>query len=295
MKKKYLTLFILFFSFIFLNNQFVQSKSIYKIPETGAIDSPRVPIMTPKKPSKAAKLKKTEEEGTTQDNKKSSSEKIKSEEEDNSYNSYNFKQRPSQNVLMYNKINLIGEKLLASNNIRRDVAFTLSSSYQANAYTNRHNQITINKGIIRFAENDDEMAAVIAHELGHVLNKDVKRTIRNKVLGTILVLSAPGAAGKITVGTGSLFAVKKLSRNMEYSADIAAVDILVNAGYNPLAVISMTTKITDYYTDILSTHPSGRKRLMSIYSYIETNYPQYIEEGYPTLAYKNALRIISKD
>ena len=67
---------------------------------------------------------------------------------------------------------------------------------------------------------------------------------------------------------------------------------MVKAGYNPLAMISVLNKICGNYVDIISTHPSGEKRLMNIYDYISYNYPEWIKKGYSTDSYKKANALI---
>ena len=70
---------------------------------------------------------------------------------------------------------------------------------------------------------------------------------------------------------------------------------MVNAGYNPLASISMLNKISGNYFDFFSDHPSGEKRIKKAYKYIQTNYPEYIKKGYSTTSYQRALKIINAE
>ena len=57
-------------------------------------------------------------------------------------------------------------------------------------------------------------------------------------------------------------------RTEEYEADITGVDLINNAGYNPLAMVSVLYKIGGNYVDIIQDHPSGDKRTMYLYNYI---------------------------
>ena len=88
---------------------------------------------------------------------------------------------------------------------------------------------------------------------------------------------------------------KKLSRGQETKSDLASIDYMVNAGYNPLASISMLNKISGNYFDFFSDHPSGEKRIKKAYKYIQMNYPEYVQKGYSTASYKRALDIIQQD
>ena len=64
---------------------------------------------------------------------------------------------------------------------------------------------------------------------------------------------------------------------------------MTKAGYNPLAMISLLNKISQNYIDILQSHPSGDKRLLNVYDYIEYNYPDILKKGYNTESYNKAL------
>ena len=70
------------------------------------------------------------------------------------------------------------------------------------------------------------------------------------------------------------------SKKYEYKADKRAVDYLVNAGYNPLAMIVSLNKIAPQLRyDSGSSHPLVTKRMAEIYEYIYTKYPQYLVQN----------------
>ena len=81
----------------------------------------------------------------------------------------------------------------------------------------------------------------------------------------------------------------KISRGQEKDADLLAIDYLVAAGYNPLAGISIMNKIGNNYADFWSDHPSTDKRVISMYNYVKQKYPRFIEQGYDTYSYRQAL------
>ena len=76
-------------------------------------------------------------------------------------------------------------------------------------------------------------------------------------------------------------------------ADITGVDLMTKGGYNPLAMISLLSKITGSYIDILESHPSGEKRILNAYNYIEYNYPEKIQQGYKSESYTKAMTLMS--
>ena len=310
MKKIFILFFVSFFCFlIFSRNGFCTQTYKVKPNSRGGVARVSVPAGTPHKPSKAAKINtaSNQDEDYDEDEKEdeniaikkvvqkevrtgvkkavsTSSKSKKAKKSSGSKSTYK-----TSTVKAYNRINEIGEKLLEANDIRQDIVFSLSTSYVTNASTDFFNVITINKGIIRYTENDDELAAVIAHEMGHVLNKDVKKSIGIAIGGAVINTASRGYGSR-----GTELARMKLHRNMEYAADIAGVDMMVNAGYNPLAMISLLGKISGHYFDFDATHPTGKKRILALYQYIENYYPQYLNDGYPTVSYRSALRVIGK-
>ena len=81
----------------------------------------------------------------------------------------------------------------------------------------------------------------------------------------------------------------KVSREQEYDADYTSADFIYKAGYNPLGLISALNKISTNYIDIMQDHPSGDKRLMALYDYINYNYPTAVQKGLDTNSYKSFL------
>jgi len=210
----------------------------------------------------------------------------------------------------FNKINSIGTKLIFANNLEQKMQFVVSEDDEANASTNINNVISVNLGLLKYVETEDELAFVIGHEMGHVTKNHVKKSIaRNAVIATagiagsaLSVLGVIGNSAKMTksgaILAGSALvgevADKKLSRGQETKSDLAAIDYMVNAGYNPLATISILNKISGNYFDFFSDHPSGKTRIKKAYKYIEKNYPEYLKKGYNSTSYERALELIKK-
>ncbi len=263
------TFSILLIVFMFAVN-IADAKSVYKVKPGYALNRTRynssgVPAFTPKTPSQVA------------------NQQIMSSSE---YK--NFEQLSNGKPLFknwttlkaYNKINTVATRLMESSGIDQNIVFNVVSKRSANATTSLHDEIQVYTGLLKYVETEDELAAVLGHEIGHVINKDVRRKIRRSVAMDML-----GLGGIST----------KADRNAEYKADIVSADLMVNAGYNPLAEISLLNKVVGHYSDGLKSHPTGRKRLMAIYTYIKNYYPDYIKDGYKTVSYYRALKVIGVD
>ena len=250
------------------NQNAFASKTTYKVKPTytnlnDPYTSSKVPIGTPNKPSSVA------------------NRQISTKKDD--YKQYEILSdskpllKSWETLKAYNKINTVGTKLLEASGISENLVFSVQSSRQANASSSLHGEIVLYTGILKYVETEDELAAILGHEIGHSINRDAKITVYKSIF--------PEADGIIS---------RKINRNMEYKADITSADLMVNAGYNPLAEISILNKISGHYNDRDATHPTGRKRIHALYDYIKTYYPQYISKGYPTVSYNRALKIIGE-
>lgn len=189
------------------------------------------------------------------------------------------------------RVNTIGTKLLKANNVNYPIEFKVSDEEDVNAYANLDKEIYVYKGLLEFVDNDEELAGVIGHEMGHIING---HCAKQGVLGTAFAVIANMISKNETVtAIGTTLAQSKLSRTDEFEADISGVDLMTKAGYNPLAMISLLNKISgDAYIDILQTHPSGEKRILNAYNYIEYNYNSKLKNGYNTDSYKKAITMV---
>lgn len=190
------------------------------------------------------------------------------------------------------RVNNIGSKLLKANNVNYDIEFKVSNEEDVNAYANLDKEIYVYKGLLEFVDNDEELAGVIGHEMGHIING---HCAKQGILGTaVAVVANMLSKNEIVTAIGTTLAQSKLSRTDEFEADISGVDLMTKAGYNPLAMVSLLNKISgDAYIDILQTHPSGEKRILNVYNYIEYNYSSKLSKGYSTDSYKKALTMIN--
>ena len=185
------------------------------------------------------------------------------------------------------RVEKIGKALLSKNNLPTQVNFTVVETDEVNAYASGENEICVYTGLLKFVEDDAELAGVIAHEMGHILNNHVaKQSIVASV--TSHMISNANIEDKYKTGLAIAhdLSLKKMSRTDEYEADVTGVDLMINAGYNPLAMVSVLYKISGKFIDIVQTHPSGDKRTMYIYDYITYTYPAKLKLGYTSDSYK---------
>lgn len=175
----------------------------------------------------------------------------------------------------YKKVMTVAQRILAANKIDKRTPILLKKSYNnPNAVTNGYTrQITVYSGLLPYIENDDELAFVLSHEIAHDMDFH----------GGYLKYIAMNANGK----------------KYELKADIKAVDMMVKAGYNPVAAITMGNKIFAepiFDWGFTYTHPKGTKRLIAMYKHILVRYPQYLNSSMTQSAYyKNFEYSMSKE
>lgn len=162
-----------------------------------------------------------------------------------------------------NRINKIGFNILNSNGIEQRTVFDFDTSKTKNAWTRYSDrQITMFRGLYNRLESDDEVAAVLSHEISHSVD------------------SYDGIFRGFFSGWSYAFSPKKY----EYKADKRGVDYMVNAGYNPVAMIVVLNKsFPQPRYDWCISHPLISKRMMEVYEYIYNKYPEYLANN----TYKN--------
>lgn len=185
------------------------------------------------------------------------------------------------------KVSSIGKLLLSKNNLPTQITFKVIETDEVNAYASGENEICVYTGLLKYVNNDAELAGVIAHEMGHIINRHVaKQSVVSAVTSTVIANSALSSTAKTGAYMVNNLTMLKMSRSEEYEADITGVDLMKNAGYTPLAMVSVLYKISGKYVDVIYSHPSGDKRTMYIYNYITYTYPQSAKAGYTTDSYK---------
>ena len=198
-------------------------------------------------------------------------------------------------------VNRIGKGIIKANGITTTIQFKYDESDVANANTNFNGTIRVYKGLIKYCEDEDELAYVIGHEIGHAVSHHVAKGIAVNVGGAAASTAATmavehatkskwatlgtGIAADVLVGLGK----NKVSRVMETNADLLSIDYVVKAGYNPLASIAIMNKIGENYVDFWADHPSTDKRVVMMYDYVKKKYPSYLANGYDSTFYDQAL------
>ena len=164
------------------------------------------------------------------------------------------------------------------------------SSNDLNAWCMPGGKMAVYTGLMdKLALTDDELAAVMGHEIAHALREhgrekagqaagvDLAATLGG-VIGAYYGLDA--SIGQGVVGAaGDLAFMRPNSRGMEQEADRIGVELAARAGFDPLAAISLWEKMGrasgSGTPQWLSTHPSNETRLADLRVYAERVQPLY--------------------
>lgn len=184
----------------------------------------------------------------------------------------------------------VGEKVVkASGDSRFQYRFFLVKGNQPNAFTLPGGYVFVNTALLGLIGSEEELAAVLAHELAHNVLDHVSRMFEQakKVsLATValtvaaLLLAKSPEAKKAAATMGSAMAeslMLKYSRENEFEADQLALRILQKANYNTYGKVEFLKKIQRWSKTIstelptyLSTHPALEDRI----SYLEAQMPE---------------------
>lgn len=203
-----------------------------------------------------------------------------------------------QNPSLNRYINSIGNKLVAvSDRPNLPYTFTIVENEQVNAFATMGGFIYLHTGLITTADNEAELASVIAHEIGHVVAKHSQAQIKQQAI-TQGLLSAAGLNRTQLVQLGVALAVDlPHSREDEYEADLLGLQMLKSAGYAPTAMVDFMLKLARYSggtPSFLSTHPGGKERAIALREQIKEN-ENYEGYGLDSQAYQQNIRSLLRN
>lgn len=180
-------------------------------------------------------------------------------------------------------INVLGDSI-ARLTSRKDLdwQFFIVDAQEVNAFAVPGGFVYVNRGLIQRADQMDELAGVLGHEIGHVVRRHTVKQMEKAqganigitlacVLTSICSSQAAGAA--INIAGGAVFA--RFSRQDEAEADAEGVKNTVRAGISPVGMVSMFRKLLDErkarpgaVESWFLTHPLEEDRITAVQSMI---------------------------
>ncbi len=183
-------------------------------------------------------------------------------------------------------INLIGQTLAALSDKPQTWSgyhFIILDTDEINGFAAPGGFIMISRGLLKCCKSEDEVAAVLAHEVAHVqldhgmsaISKGRKREVLKVLAIELIKAQASQDIGALTGAFGDTIAdvinngfKNGYSREFEATTDLVAVDLLQRAGYDPYALTRVLDVMNARYTPdkkgFAKTHPDPSERITNI-------------------------------
>ncbi|MGB7629454.1 MAG: M48 family metalloprotease [Candidatus Deferrimicrobium sp.] len=194
--------------------------------------------------------------------------------------------KPYPNGQANSYLNLLGQTLAQASDRPETFGgyhFLILDSDEINAFSAPGGLIFVSRGMLRCCKSEDAVAAVLAHEIGHVqLRHGIQSIEKSRQTQALAILAAEGAKtfgkkeladltrtfeGSINDITSTLVN-SGYSRSFEKEADASAVRTLSRAGYNPDALVAMLREMEKRLKpgglDFAKTHPPPASRIADI-------------------------------
>lgn len=196
-------------------------------------------------------------------------------------------QYPDKEVQNY--IKKIGYKIAETAPRKVDYQFYIVNSKDINAFALPGGPVFINRGLILTLDNESELAAVIAHELGHINARHHARFLEktygiNILLNVLAIATANTSYQNLIMQTAQIGAgllQLKFSRDQENEADALGVRFTYQSGYDPRGLIGVFNKFKameqgNRPPEWLSTHPLPDTRIKNVSELIKKRYPDQL-------------------
>ncbi len=171
-------------------------------------------------------------------------------------------------------VNRVGQNVVLHSDAKIPFTIKVIDSDEVNAFALPGGYFFVNKGLILAADNEAELAGVMAHEIAHVA---ARHAMENQGKGTLInygalagiIFGGPIISTVLQNGGGILggLAFLKFSRGAEEEADKLGVQYLYAAGYDPTAMSTMFEKLSSKskkkpgtLSKLFSTHPQSVDR-----------------------------------
>lgn len=194
-------------------------------------------------------------------------------------------------------INQLGQRL-AQSSTRPNVPYTFQvvDNRDVNAFATMGGFVYVNLGLMLLAENEAELASVVAHEIGHIAGRHAIEQMRDRAIRSG-ILSAAGLDASQAVQIGVQLALElPNSREAEFEADRLGLGNLRQAGYAPTAMVTFMQKLQQqsgnrFVPTILSTHPATGDRIRILQNNLRANPPNVNQaDGLDSQQYRDTLR-----
>jgi predicted Zn-dependent protease len=174
---------------------------------------------------------------------------------------------------------------IASHTERNDLQwhFYLVNSHQVNAFSLPGGYVYVNRGLIEQTERLDELAGVLGHEIGHVIQRhSVKQMQSSQKIGVVTMIACTltslcdNGLGQAAINIGGSAVIARHSRKDEFQADSEAVENVLRIGIDPEGIPSLFQSLVEhrkFQPTVLdgwfATHPLEESRIENAKRLIE--------------------------
>ncbi|MEB3752779.1 M48 family metalloprotease [Acinetobacter sp. MD2(2019)] len=186
-----------------------------------------------------------------------------------------------QDIWLQDQLNEIFTKIWVQTNLPQPIGLLIINDPQVNAFAVPGGVFAINTGLILLAQNSDEVASVIGHEIAHVTQKHYSRSqeafkgqgllaLAGILVGAAIASKSDGNAGSaIMLGTQAALIDHQLSysRDQEREADRIGMQYMTAAGYNPASMADFFERMqrsssqVSFMPEFWLTHPLTTQRM----------------------------------
>ncbi len=171
--------------------------------------------------------------------------------------------------------------------------FVVFEDATPNAFALPGGKVGVHTGLFQVTQNDAGLAAVIGHEVAHVVARHSGERVSQQVLAGAAVAGAGylfnrdggnGVLPTAALGAGALVATRAFSRQQELEADRMGAIYMARAGYDPREAVSLWKRFAAWkqqnqkgggMPNFLSTHPMDEKRIAQLEYYLPEALAQY--------------------
>ncbi len=209
---------------------------------------------------------------------------------------------------LQNYISALGAKLSRSRHAGDfPYTFKVVADESINAFALPGGPMFINTGLIKAAENEAQLAGVMAHEISHVaLRHGTNQASKANLIQLPAALaghvgggSMMGSLAQVGVGLGANSALMKFSRNAESQADCNGALMMGDAGFNPVEMARFFEKLEaeagkqSRMASFFSSHPSPGNRVTAVEDLVRLLPQKNYTDG-DTAAFKRAQAIVDR-
>jgi predicted Zn-dependent protease len=185
------------------------------------------------------------------------------------------------NEALQNYVNTVGQKVAKVSHRRSwDYHFVVLDDNIVNAFALPGGYVFITKGMLKELTTESQLASVLAHETAHIVARDTAVLMSREIGIDILMATAVSDRTSSTVRTAADLARQiiglKFSRTDEKDADLAGMDYMVRAGYDPNGMVETMQMLQNQQKtrtiEFFSTHPNPENRVAYLKARINSRY-----------------------